>query len=414
MDEFAARATTRLRAIDPLLPDAFPAGGAGRDEGCGARLEVGHGGNLAAFATCRHNEPDPGEIDLSWGMARRFELAPRVVGPDAATALDRLISLWREHLASARGSDGDDTAAVITWPSRDIEGVAALQRHGLRPLAVVAIRPSAGARARQDGASPHRDVASTRQDGSSPRPDGSSPRRDVASPRQDGSSPRRGGRNPRQDGTSASTSGRMPRRAPERDTRIRRAGPADVDTIAAFGAEVARFDAHFSGTPGRAGTLGALHREATRLVAPAASGAAASGAGASGAAASGGGASEHPDTHGQADAGAAPWTWLAERNGEPVGVIATQRPDHAAWIAPMTRLAPVAYTVLGYVSPRERSGGVGAELADCLHAEVDASAVAATLLHYEQLNPYAAPFWSRQGYRPLWTIWEARPASSLR
>jgi GNAT superfamily N-acetyltransferase len=80
----------------------------------------------------------------------------------------------------------------------------------------------------------------------------------------------------------------------------------------------------------------------------------------------------------------------------------------------MTRLAPVAYTVLGYVSPRERSAGVGAALTACLHAEVDPAGVAATLLHYEQLNPYAAPFWSRQGYRPLWTIWEARPARSLR
>ncbi len=30
------------------------------------------------------------------------------------------------------------------------------------------------------------------------------------------------------------------------------------------------------------------------------------------------------------------------------------------------------------------------------------------------LNPPSAPFWSRMGYRPLWTGWEVRPAASLR
>jgi hypothetical protein len=331
MDEFAARATARWRVTDPLLPSAFPAGGPGPQDDCGAGLVVGHGGNLAAFGTCRHAEPGPGETGLSWGMARRFELAPRVVGPDAASALGRLISLWRDHLADTPGSGDDDTAAVISWPSRDIEGVATLQRHGLRPLAVVAIRPAAR--------------------------------------------------------TSAQAGGRIPARA-ARDTRIRRAGPADADTVATFGAEVARFDAHFSGTPARAGTMAALRHEAARLLAD--------------------------EAGTEASRGMPPWTWLAEKNDKPVGVIATQRPAQAAWIAPMTRLAPVAYTVLGYVTPQERSGGVGAALAGCLHAEVDRASVAATLLHYEQLNPHAAPFWSRQGYRPLWTIWEARPARTLR
>ncbi len=30
------------------------------------------------------------------------------------------------------------------------------------------------------------------------------------------------------------------------------------------------------------------------------------------------------------------------------------------------------------------------------------------------VNPLAVPFWGRQGYRPLWTTWEARPARMLR
>ncbi|MCW2936461.1 MAG: N-acetyltransferase [Actinomycetia bacterium] len=343
MAEFARRATARWRAIDSLLPDAVPEGGAApgdKDAHCGASLAVGAGGNLAAFGTCRHTEPDPAEIDLSWGMARRFELAPRVVGPGPAAALDRLIGLWRDHLADVPGSDEDDTAAVITWPSRDIEGVAALQRHGLRPLAVAAIRAA-------------------RRAGSATRP-GTASQAGTAS---------WGTRGP---GGQAG------------NVRVRRAGPRDVDAVARFGAEVARFDAHFSGTPERPGTGAALRREAARLL-------------------------------GRPDASPAhPWTWLAERDGRPVGMIATQWPEHAAWIAPLTRLSPVAYTVLGYVTPDERSSGVGSALAAHLHDTVDLAGVAATLLHYEQLNPYAAPFWSRQRYRPLWTTWEARPARSLR
>jgi len=40
--------------------------------------------------------------------------------------------------------------------------------------------------------------------------------------------------------------------------------------------------------------------------------------------------------------------------------------------------------------------------------------VRVTLLHYEQVNPLSAPFWSQQGYRPLWITWEARPARAIR
>ncbi|MFZ0664696.1 MAG: hypothetical protein WAM97_03005, partial [Acidimicrobiales bacterium] len=54
--------------------------------------------------------------------------------------------------------------------------------------------------------------------------------------------------------------------------------------------------------------------------------------------------------------------------------------------------------------------GIGAALTWRFHQEVDAAGVAVTLLHYEQLNPLSAPFWNRQGYRPLWTTWEAAPA----
>ena len=76
--------------------------------------------------------------------------------------------------------------------------------------------------------------------------------------------------------------------------------------------------------------------------------------------------------------------------------------------------APVAYLMLMFVAPGERAGGIGADLVARLHTDISAAGVPVTLLHYEQVNPLSAPFWSQQGYRPLWTDWEARPAAALR
>ena len=109
-----------------------------------------------------------------------------------------------------------------------------------------------------------------------------------------------------------------------------------------------------------------------------------------------------------------PWVWLAERDGAPFGLLYAERPESAGWIAPMVRAAPVAYLELMEVLPGERGRGVAAALVAQLHQAADESGVAVTLLHYEQLNPLSGPFWSQQGYRPLWTSWEARPASTLR
>jgi GNAT superfamily N-acetyltransferase len=109
-----------------------------------------------------------------------------------------------------------------------------------------------------------------------------------------------------------------------------------------------------------------------------------------------------------------PWVWLAERDGIAIGLLATEPPPDATWIAPLTGSAPVAYLQQGVVRPGERGGGIGARLVERYHAEADAAGVAVTLLHYSQVNPLSAPFWSQQGYRPLWTTWETRPARTLR
>lgn len=253
-----------------------------------------------------------------------------------AGALDGLLSQWRDHLAAVPGTGDEDSAALVMWPSRDIDGIRTLLRHGLAPMDVIAARPT--------GRHP---VGPT----------------DAAPGRAEGLA------------VSASPDAS----AAQRGLRIRRAGPADIDAVVRLGVEVIRFDAHFGGVTERPGTAAAMRREAAGLL-----------------------------------AGPEPWTWLAERDCTAIGLLAAQRPEAASWIAPMVRPAPAAYLMLMFVLPGERASGVGGALTARLHREVAAAGVAVTLLHYEQSNPLSVPFWSQQGYRPLWTSWAARPARTVR
>ena len=161
--------------------------------------------------------------------------------------------------------------------------------------------------------------------------------------------------------------------------RVRRAGPADLDAMVALGMEVIRFDALFGGVQERPWTAGAL-------------------------------TAEFADTL----AGPDPWMWLAERDGDPIGMLAAEKPAQAQWIAPMTASGPVSYLLLMGVRADVRAQGTGAAMAARFHAEALAAGVSVTLLHYAQVNPLSAPFWSQQGYRPLWTCWEARPPAAWR
>ncbi len=160
---------------------------------------------------------------------------------------------------------------------------------------------------------------------------------------------------------------------------IRRAGLADLDAVVRLGLDLVKYDALFGAMIERPESGQALRDELAPLL-----------------------------------TGPAPWAWLAERDGRAVGMLTAEPPHAALWIAPLTRPSPVAYLELMFVEPAERGTGIGAALTQRLHAEVDAAGVPVTLLHYAQVNPLSAPFWSRMGYRPLWTVWEARPALTLR
>ncbi len=177
------------------------------------------------------------------------------------------------------------------------------------------------------------------------------------------------------------TNGPRPRSAPRGapGVTIRPAGPADAEQVVDLELRLIRYDMHFGGPVWRAATPGLVREEIRVSLA-------------------------RPQT----------WTWLAERAGRAVGLLVGQPPHEAGWIAGMTCLSPAAYLQTMFVDQQERGTGIGAALVRCLHDRLDADGVAVTLLHHSQVNPLSAPFWYRMGYRPLWTSWEARPASALR
>src|SRR5258708_30524632 len=116
---------------------------------------------------------------------------------------------------------------------------------------------------------------------------------------------------------------------------IRRAGPTDIEAVTSLGIALVRYDEHFGSVIERPQTENLLRRDSAELL-----------------------------------AGPEPWTWLAERDGAAVGMLAGLRPEASAWIAPTTRLAPVAYLQQGVVLPAERGSGIGAMLTAAFHAEL--------------------------------------------
>jgi GNAT superfamily N-acetyltransferase len=310
----------RWRSLDPLLPlpDDLP-------EGCSPPLVApGHDGRPAALAVCRHQRVADDSLNQTWGATHRFLLTPRVKSADTLPALDSILAQWRDHLAEIPASRDPDSAAIVTWPTRDVTGVRALQRHGLVPMAVIAARPPGRAAI----------TANTVQVGANGRGD--------------------------------------------RFT-VREAGPDDVAVVSELEMGVVRFDANFGGAVLRPASSALLRADVTLRL------------------------SRNPN-----------WTFLAERDGQPIGLVTVQPPGESGWLRPLTSIGRVAYLQTGFVLPGERGHGTGERLVRHVHALLDRSGVELTLLHYAQVNPLSGPFWSRLGYRPLWTIWESRPASVLR
>jgi GNAT superfamily N-acetyltransferase len=314
VDEINRAVGRRWQGLDRLLPPR-----AELPEGCAAPfVATGANGRPGGLAACRHERVKAGTLNQTWGTADRFSLIARLREADTSAALDDLVGQWRDHLAGLPGTRAGDTAAMITWPARDVSGVTTLLRHGLQPITVIAVRPA-------------------RSTAAGPRPAG------------------------------------------DESLVIREAAPADLDVVTELEMGVIRYDALFGAAILRPATeeLVRAETQAALAVRPARA-------------------------------------WLAERDGEPVGLVHVQPPEQSRWIAGMTRAGVTVYLQTIFVRPGDRGGGVGEALVRHVHAMLDARGVDTTLLHFAQLNPLSAPFWSRMGYRPLWTGWEVRPAASLR
>lgn len=128
----------RWHGLDPLLPEPGDL-----PEGCMEPLVVnGEDGRPSGVGICFHQRIPADSLLQTWGPADQYVLSMRLCEPDTFPAADELLTRWRDHLAGIPATGDPDTGATVTWPSRDVTGVRALQRHGLQPITVIAVRPA--------------------------------------------------------------------------------------------------------------------------------------------------------------------------------------------------------------------------------------------------------------------------------
>ena len=298
-EDVVEAAVRRWRAIDPLVSAAeLPVEG---------RIVVDDG--AAVFG---RDQPKPGTTDSLWGALDQLRLRARVAGPDPAGSLTELIARWRDRLAALPEPPGPDSAAVLSWPSRDTEITRVLLAHGFQPRTITAVRPAGR------------------------------PAVDVG-------------------GTGAV---------------IRTATPDDVDAGTGLWREVNAYDGQTGSVVDRRDCDDAIRAAVAEAI-------------------------------------GRDRVWIAELDGRPVGLAWVAIPPESDWVAPMVAAAPVAYFAVMSVTATHRGAGTGAALAAHAHRHLDDTGITATVLHHSLANPRSTPFWNRQGYRPLWTTWEIRPATAM-
>jgi len=108
--------------------------------------------------------------------------------------------------------------------------------------------------------------------------------------------------------------------------------------------------------------------------------------------------------------------WVAERDGVVIGLAECGYSDSlpGSWTATRLRPGRWGYVNCASVLPGARSHGVGRALIAHVHVSFASSRAVGSYLYYNPPNPLSSVFWPRQGYRPLWTVWEARPAAAVR
>ncbi|MBP2477924.1 GNAT superfamily N-acetyltransferase [Crossiella equi] len=108
--------------------------------------------------------------------------------------------------------------------------------------------------------------------------------------------------------------------------------------------------------------------------------------------------------------------WLAEHDGVTLGMAECGWTEAGPHTAAGSRLPEGRWGYVNCVSvlPGARGAGVGQLLMASAHAEFAREGAAGGYLYFNPPNPLSSVFWARQGYRPLWTMWEVRPAGALR
>lgn len=108
--------------------------------------------------------------------------------------------------------------------------------------------------------------------------------------------------------------------------------------------------------------------------------------------------------------------WVAAQHGELVGMVECGSSEVTPGSVTAGRLRPGrwGYVNCASVSPAARGRGIGRSLLAAAHRELSGPEVAGSYLYFNPANPLSSVFWPRQGYRPLWTIWEVRPVTALR
>jgi GNAT superfamily N-acetyltransferase len=301
LDALLRGQAARFADLDPLLPEP-----AAPPEGPVLTAAL-PGGERVAGVVVRTLHP-PGAAQTLWSASDVRELHP-IVGSAGAAGIEALLRRWRQVLEPS----GQDSACLVTWPSRDAEATAPLLAHGFVPLTVLAVR-----------------VGRTRT------------------------------------GPGACV--------------VRRATRADVDLLAELAMAEVEYAAMVGGGVVRDGAA-AIKRGTT---------------------------ARHID---RGDP-----TWIAERDGVAVGMVeAWETEAHpGSWARTRVRAGRWAFVNCLSVVASARGTGVGRTLVDVAHSALVGPRSAGAFLYYNPPNPLSPTFWARQGYRPLWTVWELRPAGALR
>jgi GNAT superfamily N-acetyltransferase len=307
----------RFARLDPALPAAVlpPPGDVlvVADQPDGPDGNGASGTGEVAGVVTSHRWP-AGSAPLLWSAAGVTELHP-VPGVGGPAGLDALVSAWQDRIPAWLRQE-PDSAAVVTWPSRDVSAARVFLDHGLVPLAVLAVRPVGPPEAVR----------------------------------------------------------------PDPTLRIRRAGPEDLEDCVRLAMHEIAYSSLVGGSVLRPDAE-AIKRTALR----------------------------ERWQRGEA-------TWVAERDDAMVGLLECGHADAGpgSWLAGLLPAGIWGYVNCASVAPGARGAGVGRALVAAAMPGLQPPGTRGTYLYYNPPNPISSVFWPRLGYRPLWTLWEVRPAAALR